>query len=36
MIIEQQVNGWNNDLPIYKKHKYPQPLDKNLPLHYNV
>jgi hypothetical protein len=37
MIVEEQkILGWTNDLPKYKKSKYPQPLDNNLPYHYNV
>lgn len=36
MIVEENVKGWSDKLPKYKKSKYPQPLDPNLPLHYNV
>ena len=37
MIVEEQVvKGWNNELPKYKRTRYPQPLDPNLPYHYNV
>lgn len=36
MIVEENVKGWNDKLPKYVKSKYPQPLDHNLPLHYNV
>jgi len=37
MIIEEEpIKGWTEQLPKFKKAKYPQPMDKNLPLHYNV
>lgn len=37
MIVEEtKIDGWNNKIPKFTKCIYPQPLDNNLPLHYNV
>lgn len=37
MIIEEElIDGWNNKLPKFQKSKYPQPIDNNLPYHYNL
>lgn len=35
-VLESKVEGWDDKLPAFKKAKYPQPLDDNLPRHYNV
>lgn len=36
IIDEEKVEGWDGNMPKYKKCRYPQPKDYNLPLHYNV